>query len=190
MNREHDRHPVVERQIFRHLAGDMPEGDPRSRKQWPDERAVELANRLFVPGRHGDRLEATTWKIPLGAVGQQKHGLKSARSHGQEFLAKMQRIPAQATVDVAELFEIDDDAGQAHGRSRPLSPWGSSILSDGGGLCPARKVTALAECCRGDRALSGRSCRSGSVRSGASPDRRSPRSSARRQRQTPRYGAS
>ena len=89
VNGEHDRHAVVERQIFRHLIGGVPEIDQRRRQEGPDERPQRPQKNLFFPRADGDAIEAARGKVAIGIGAQEEDRLKPTGCQSQQFLPEM-----------------------------------------------------------------------------------------------------
>jgi hypothetical protein len=113
VDREHDGHAVVEWQVLRHLVGDVPEADPRGAEKGADERPQSPDQDLLVPRSHVDSIEALRRKVALGSLGKEEHRIEAAGRQAEDLLGKVQGEPPQATVDVPQFLEIDDDAGEA-----------------------------------------------------------------------------
>jgi hypothetical protein len=61
--------------------------------------------------------------VPLGSLGKEEHRIEAAGRQTENLLGKVQGEPPQATVDVPQFLEIDDDAGEAvwHGVAMGVS---------------------------------------------------------------------
>ena len=122
VDRQYHGHAVVEGEVFRHLVGDVPEIDPAGRQEGTDQRSKRPQCKLLLPWGDSDPVKATLGEVPVGSRRQKEDRLEPAGGDPQQFLGQVQRKPPQATVDVPEFLEVDDDAGQAVGHVR--AGWG------------------------------------------------------------------
>lgn len=141
MDREHDRDPFIERQVFRGLIGDVPDRERCPRQKGPHDRPYEATERLFPPCRRRDSLEAPAREMMLRAGRQKKDRPKLSRRQLEEFPSQMETESSEPCVDIAEFLEVDEDARE----------W----RADRGSGCVGRRLHERGDVRRGKPPVSG-----------------------------------
>jgi hypothetical protein len=115
VDRQHDGHAGIERQILARLVCDMPEvvamPPLKGSEEWP----IEAGEGLLPPGADLDLLDAFGPEVPDGFLGkrlrQEKHRIECPLAEGQDALGQVPAEPAQPTVGMTQLFEVKHHAG-------------------------------------------------------------------------------
>ena len=123
VDREHDGHGGIEWQILAGLVRDVPEviavPPLEGREEWP----VEAGERLLPPRADLDLLDTLGSEVPDRLLGQrlrqEKDGIKGLLAECQDAISQVPTEPAEPTVGVAKLFEVEHDTGPV-GPSLPL----------------------------------------------------------------------
>ena len=117
VDRQHHRHPAVERQVARHLIGGVPQRHTRLGKHRLHKGAHHPLHLLLFPGRHQQARKGHTGKMAFGPWRQKEDRLYQSRGRGEQFAAEMERKSPQPAVDVPDPLQIDHHARRpARGR--------------------------------------------------------------------------
>ena len=123
VDREHDGHAGIERQILACLVRDVPEVIAVPPLEGREKRPVEAGECLLPPRADLDLLDTLGAEVPDRLLGQrlrqEKDGIKGLLAECQDAISQVPTEPAEPTVGVTKLFEVEHDTGPV-GPSLPL----------------------------------------------------------------------
>src|SRR6056300_1004868 len=112
VNGENHWHPRIEWQVSRHLVGDMPDGNLAASQKGTREGPQQLLNHLFATDGRRKLSVASLGEVAVCSLRQEKHRLKRLFGHPQNLATEVLRKPPQPTVEMPQLFQIDDHLRQ------------------------------------------------------------------------------